>query len=145
MSRTKPAVRRIFFELLVNNISMLVLWLVLRNDTQGGDGDFDASIFQSAEKVGTWRSCGMEEGQKSQSGEHCLTSSSLSPAYILDKHGHRHICNVRSLFIVMLNRFLERVTFLYERPQTLQKSQLFLYFELSVAEREHWFSGVIRV
>ena len=77
----------------------------------------------------------MEEGQKSRSGEHCLTSSSLSPAYILDRH--RHICNVRSLFIVMLNRFLERVTFLYERPETLQKSQLFLYFELSVAEREH--------
>ena len=77
----------------------------------------------------------MEEGQKSRSGEHCLTSSSLSPAYILDRH--RHICNVRSLFIVMLNRFLERVTFLYERPETLQKCQLFLYFELSDAEREH--------
>ena len=82
----------------------------------------------------------MEEGQKSRSGEHCLTSSSLSPAYILDRHRHRHICNVRSLFIVfivLLNRFLERVTFLYERPQNLQKKQLFLYFELSVAEREH--------
>ena len=145
MSRTKPAVRRIFFELLVNNISMLVLWLVFENDTQVGDGDFVESIFQSVEEVGTWRSWGMEEGQKSRSGEHCLTSSSLSPAYILDKQRHRHICNVRSLFIVMLNRFLERVTFLYERPQTLQKCQLFLYFELSVAEREHWFSGVIRV
>ena len=78
----------------------------------------------------------MEEGQKSRSGEHCLTSSSLSPAYILDKHRHRHICNVRSLFLVMLSCISERVTFLYERPETLQKCQLFLYFELSDAERD---------
>ena len=78
----------------------------------------------------------MEEGQKSRSGEHCLTSSSLSPAYILDRHSHRHICNVGSLFIVTLNRFLERVTFLYERPETLQRSQFFHYFELSDAERD---------
>ena len=40
-------------------------------------------------------------------------------------------------YVVMLNCFLERVTFLYERPETLQKCQSCHYFELSDAEREH--------
>jgi len=48
-------------------------------------------FFNLLEKLGLGRNWGMEEGQKSRSGEHCLTSSSLSPAYILDKHRHRHI------------------------------------------------------
>ena len=35
---------------------------------------------------------GLEEGQKSQFGQHCLTSSELSPAYILEPQ--KHICKL---------------------------------------------------